>query len=242
MTSAAGADTTSTTSSAARAASGRRPRSFHTWTKRRATPVDATPARADAKASRRLEHSAQRVTGQAVGAPHRAQSGARRNVSERRHESQRSERDGSGVARAAGTAGPVVGGPVADRDIDGPGRADDVADGWSVDVEGAVGWFARRSVSATLPTSRPEPEPTNTSPEPGRPQPTQRGGKRRSTSHAVHVRARPVTCLCQLCDKCVTARRDHADAAVSRDRAAPTRRPRRRRATSSTAPCARRAR
>ncbi len=37
------------------------------------------------------------------------------------------------------------------------------------------------------------------------PQPAQQGGKRMSRNHAIHVRAEPVPCLCQLCDKSVTA-------------------------------------
>ena len=75
MTSAAGRGTTSATSSAASAASGWRPRSFHARTSRRAAPSYATAARADANASRRPAHSTQRSTGHAVGAPQRAQSG-----------------------------------------------------------------------------------------------------------------------------------------------------------------------
>ena len=106
MTSAAGRGTTSATSSAATAASGRRPRSFHARTSRRATPEYATAARADANASRRPEHSAQRLTGQAVGAPQRAQSGAR---SERQRRAGTHRRGGRPVlgTRAMPTARPV---------------------------------------------------------------------------------------------------------------------------------------
>src|SRR5688572_9485670 len=86
MTSAAGRGTTVVTSSAAAAASGWRPRSFHAWTSERAAPSYATAARADEKASRRPEHSVQRVTGQAVGAPQRAHSGGRKVVSDARQE------------------------------------------------------------------------------------------------------------------------------------------------------------
>jgi len=74
MTSAVGASTRSTTSSAARFAARRSPCSFHAATRSRAAPEYATAARARRNARRRPAHSRHRSTGQSVGAPHRPQS------------------------------------------------------------------------------------------------------------------------------------------------------------------------
>ena len=74
-TSAAGGGMHSTTSAAASSASRRSPRSFQPATRRRTASSYATAARAWAKASRRPEHSRQRCTGHAVGAPQRSHSG-----------------------------------------------------------------------------------------------------------------------------------------------------------------------
>ena len=65
----------SRTTAAAQPASRRRPRSFQATTTGRRRSSYASTARACAKASRRPAHSPQRCTGQAVGAPQRAQSG-----------------------------------------------------------------------------------------------------------------------------------------------------------------------
>ena len=72
----------SRTTAAAHPASRRRPRSFQAITTWRSRSSYTSTARACANASRRPAHSPQRCTGQAVGAPQRAQSGGsmRRNA------------------------------------------------------------------------------------------------------------------------------------------------------------------
>ena len=65
------------TNAAASSASRRSPRSFQPATSRRTASSYATAARALAKPSRRPEHSRQRCTGHAVGAPQRSHSGGR---------------------------------------------------------------------------------------------------------------------------------------------------------------------
>ena len=79
---ASGRATDSRTTEAAQAASRRRPRSFQAITTCRSRSSYTSTARACANASRRPAHSPQRCTGQAVGAPQRAQSGGsmRRNA------------------------------------------------------------------------------------------------------------------------------------------------------------------
>ena len=88
MRSAVGRGTRSATSPAARTAKGRRPRSFQARTTSRVAPVYATADRAVANARRRPEHSRHRSTAQAVGAPHRMQSGGRMRTSDCSQETQ----------------------------------------------------------------------------------------------------------------------------------------------------------
>src|SRR5580765_7519815 len=91
MTSAAGRGTVSRMSLAAVEANGRRPRSFQARMNGLVVPPYATAARADAKASRLPEHSRQRATGHAVGAPQSSQIGGTIRTSEPKQASQANE-------------------------------------------------------------------------------------------------------------------------------------------------------
>jgi hypothetical protein len=78
----------SATSAAAARASRRSPPSFQAATSVRTASSYATAERARANASCRPEHSAQRLTGQTVGAPQRSHSGGRSLGSAAKHASQ----------------------------------------------------------------------------------------------------------------------------------------------------------
>ena len=81
-----GRATVSATTSAATLARRRSPRSFHAATRRRTGSSYSTAARALTNASLRPAHSAQRRTGQAVGAPQRSQRGGpMRRKADRQH-------------------------------------------------------------------------------------------------------------------------------------------------------------
>src|SRR5438094_317682 len=83
--SAASGGTGVTTTCEARGARVRRPRSFQARTKGRAGPAYANAATALTKDRRRPAHSRQRSTGQAVGAPQRAQRGGVKGRKDARH-------------------------------------------------------------------------------------------------------------------------------------------------------------